>query len=106
MATSGYQDIISKIKHKYNALNPALSKELTKESQFMNNLELQPLNTMSCPGCTEFYYLNKNILDNSVHSIPVLVLSPTKKFEDSKAEIIFNIVALLNSKGGVIVYGC
>ena len=69
----------------------------------MSMLDKQMINTMSCPGCTEFYYFNRNIKDESITSVPILPISHTKTFEDSKNEITLYIAALLNSKGGVIV---
>lgn len=85
--SSKWQDVLALFK---NMAEEELQPEKAKlKSEFMTNIHKEKLNQGNCYGCTQFYFDEMNILDDSICSIPVRTFDSIKNIRSDEARLKF-----------------
>ena len=61
---------------------------------------------LSCLGCTEFFYEEKNLLVREVTKTDLVALPSAKRIRLYEEELRSSLCGLMNGRGGVILFGC
>jgi hypothetical protein len=83
--------------------NPELRQ---KKAELVKEVALHRGVDLSCLGCTDFLEQGMNIKDSSVSNCRILPFPFCRRFRDYETEIKDQICCLLNSGGGLLVFGC